>query len=352
MLAAFFALPQVASAAAIDDIKIEESQDLCGGKAAADKNYIVYATNLNATQTIDAIFKYDSVPHQQHFILFDANLNPVTDRFPKVYPRRLHPHESEKISCSFTYRAAAAPPGPSRVPLLITKQAAAYVDADSAEPLLEDGRHLTAFILQGGINDCGPGVRPPGMFYLVNLHPYARLSVSLNFREGAEIINLPPLGVERLACSNGPAKLGPVTGALLEADRVLRSTLPTEPTPAHESLQPEDASAQRSEPPALDSPGIGVIASTQNVCAGSVLPPGWIKVNDAWNPTACGNPATITYNIWTIQSIATLPVGSVVQVCKATAPSGWSIVDIRWNPTLCGHPASNQANVMAIKRHE
>src|ERR1700733_560334 len=125
VLAAILALPHVASAAAVDDIKIEQSQDLCAGNTAADKNYIVYATNLNATQTIDAIFKYDSVPHQQHFILFDANLNPLTDRFPKVYSRRLHPRESQKIGCSFTYRAAAAPPGPARVPLLITKQAAA-----------------------------------------------------------------------------------------------------------------------------------------------------------------------------------------------------------------------------------
>ena len=51
-----------ASAAAIDDIKIEESHDLCAGKDASDGNYVVYATNLNPTQTIDVTFKYDSSP--------------------------------------------------------------------------------------------------------------------------------------------------------------------------------------------------------------------------------------------------------------------------------------------------
>jgi hypothetical protein len=29
------------------------------------------------------------------------------------------------------------------------------------------------------------------------------------------------------------------------------------------------------------------IADTESVCAGEV-PSGWIKVNDAWNPTSCG----------------------------------------------------------------
>src|ERR1700722_16013782 len=85
------------TAGALDDIKVEVSQDLCEGADAHDKSVVVYATTLNANQTIDANFKYDSNPAQQHFILFDANLNPVTDRFPKYQVRRLSPHESAKI---------------------------------------------------------------------------------------------------------------------------------------------------------------------------------------------------------------------------------------------------------------
>ncbi len=73
-----------AAAAALDDVNLEVSRDLCAGAGANDKNFIVYATNLNSNQAIDANFKYDSSPAQQHFILFDAGLNPITDRFPKV----------------------------------------------------------------------------------------------------------------------------------------------------------------------------------------------------------------------------------------------------------------------------
>src|SRR5271156_1943129 len=115
------------TAAAIDDIKIEVGHDLCEGPGANDKNFIVYATNLNSSRTIDANFKYDSNPAQQHFILFDADFNPMTDRFPKLHARRLSAHESARIGCTYTYRAAPKPPGPLSVPIVVTTQSAAYV---------------------------------------------------------------------------------------------------------------------------------------------------------------------------------------------------------------------------------
>ena len=29
-------------------------------------------------------------------------------------------------------------------------------------------------------------------------------------------------------------------------------------------------------------------------------PAGWIKINDLWDPSNCGSPTTITYNVWVI----------------------------------------------------
>ncbi len=91
------------------------------------------------------------------------------------------------------------------------------------------------------------------------------------------------------------------------------------------------------------------ISETQAVCAGPI-PSGWIKVNDAWNPTVCGNPSNISYNVWTIERYDNKPVGSTMQACAAPVPSGWAIVGSNWNPTACGHPSSISNNRMTIKR--
>ena len=343
-----------AAAAPLDDISLEVSRDLCADAGANDTNFIVYATNLNANQAIDANFKYDSSPAQQHFILFDAGLNPITDRFPKFHARRLAPRETVPVGCTHTYRASPRPPGPLAVSIVITKQGASYVEANTAEAPSEDARSFAAFVLQGSINECGPGAKPPGLFYLVNLHPFARLSASMNLlddhgtRVGAVSPILPPLSSARVACSNGPSRPGPIISATLEVPPGLAGSPSPAPPPAKTQL-PEP----RERPP-VDAPtpaplSLGAILRTQNICAGSV-PPGWIKVNDAWNPTVCGNPATITYNVWTIQQLSDQPAGAVIHACRGPVPTAWAIVGTIWNPTVCGHPAANQPNVMAIKR--
>jgi hypothetical protein len=351
-LAILLAASHSVSAAAIDDVKLGVGHDLCEGAGANDKNFIVYATNLNANQTIDANFKYESNPPQQHFILFDANLNPITDRFPKFHVRRLRPHESASIGCGYTFRAAPEPPGPLSVPIVVTTQSASYVDANSAEAAPEDARSFAAFALQGGINECGPGAKAPGLFYLVNLHPYARLSASMNLlddhgaRVGTLTPTLSPLSATRVACSNGYSKPGPIANATLEVSLGVAANLPAAPPVDAKPPSPE---RPPNEPPTQAPLSLGAILTTQNVCAGSV-PPGWIRINDAWNPTVCGNPATISYNVWTIQQLNDQPVGAIIHACKGTVPLGWSIVATTWNPTVCGHPTNNQPNVMAIKR--
>src|SRR3984885_1287122 len=203
LLPALLPAPPTVTAAALDDIKLDVSHDLCEGAGANEKSVFVYATNLNSTQTIDATFKYESNPAGQHFILFDANLNPMTDRFPKFHMRRLSPRESARIGCTYTYRAAPKPPGPLSVAIVIAKQSAAYVDANAAETPPDDARSFIAFLLQGGINECAAGAKPPGLFYLVNLHPYARLSAAMNLlddhgtRIGVLNPNLSPLSATR-----------------------------------------------------------------------------------------------------------------------------------------------------------
>jgi hypothetical protein len=361
-------------AGAIDDIKVEISHDTCEGFGANDKSFVVYATNLNSNQSIDVNFKYDSSPAQQHFILFDAKFNPITDRFPKFHARRLAPQEAAPIGCTATYRASPQPPGPLRVALVIAKQSASYVEPNAPETAPEDARAFAAFYLQDGINDCAQGAKPPGLFYIVNLHPYARLSVSMGLLDdrgnhvGVLTPNLSPLRAVRAGCSNGYSKPGPITDATLEVAAGTATSLPpaapppaalplaapppAAPAPVAKPPLPEQPrESTLSEPPALPLAPLPLesILQTQNVCAGS-LPPGWIKINDAWNPTVCGNPTRIAYNVWTIQRFTDQPMGAVIHACRGAVPSGWAIVGTLWNPTVCGHPATNQPNVMAIKR--
>ena len=355
LLAMLLAASHTVSAAALDDINLEISRDVCTAAGANDKNFIVYATNLNSNQSIDANFKYDSNPSQQHFILFDAGLNPITDRFPKFQTRRLAPRETAPVGCTYTYRASPRPPGPLAVPIVIAKQSASYVDPKAADAPPEDARSFAAFLLQGGINECGPGAKPPGLFYLVNLHPYARLSASMNLlddhgtRAGVLSPNLSAFSATRVACSNGSSKPGPIASATLEVPAGATASSPPAPPPVANAQSPE-----RGEPQAIDAPtlaplSLGAILRTQSVCAGPA-PPGWIKVNDAWNPTVCGNPATITYNVWTLQQLSDQSLGAVIHACRGPVPAGWSIVGTIWNPTVCGHPTTNQPNVMVIKR--
>lgn len=373
VLALWLAASPTAMAAALDDIKIEVSHEPCDGMGANGSSVAVYATNLNSSRTIEANFKYDTNPAKQHFILFDADLNPTTDRFPKFQVRRLSPGESARIGCTSTYRAAPQPPGPLSVPIVITKQSAAYADATAAAAPEESARSFAAFLLQGGVNACPSGAKPPGLFYLVNLHPYARLSASLNLfdEHGARIgvlnPNLSPLGAARLGCSNGSTSPGPIIDATLEAPLGAAAGQATAPLPATPqqapatpppAAPPPDAmlrAPDHREPPTSEAPpaplALGAILRTQNVCAGAVTS-GWIKINDAWNPTVCGKPAIITYNVWTLQQLSDQPVGAVIHACKGPVPSGWALVGTAWNPTVCGHPATNQLNVMVIKRLE
>jgi hypothetical protein len=87
------------------------------------------------------------------------------------------------------------------------------------------------------------------------------------------------------------------------------------------------------------------------ICRGSPIPLGWIKVNDDWSPTSCGNPSSLTYNVWYIERYDDKPVGSTMRVCSsASTPPGWVDINYDWSPTSCGHPSSITNNVKYIRR--
>jgi hypothetical protein len=91
-------------------------------------------------------------------------------------------------------------------------------------------------------------------------------------------------------------------------------------------------------------------AEVITACTGSPVPSGYIKVNDNWDPTACGSPSTITYNVSTYQRYDNKPVGAVMSVCAGAIPSGWVLSNTYWSPTSCGHPSSVFDNMYSIKR--
>jgi len=76
MLGAALVFSNAAIGAAIDDVQLQVGQERCQGFKDSDQSHVVYATNSNSTRPITVRFKYDSVPSKQHFILFDAALNP------------------------------------------------------------------------------------------------------------------------------------------------------------------------------------------------------------------------------------------------------------------------------------
>lgn len=104
-------------------------------------------------------------------------------------------------------------------------------------------------------------------------------------------------------------------------------------------------------PPPPNTGGItgGSAIEIVTICAGQI-PAGWIKIDDHWNPTSCGNPTLISYNVFTIAQYNNQPVGMVMRACAGAVPSGWVKTESRWNPQSCAHPVRNSENEMVIRR--
>jgi hypothetical protein len=204
-----------ATAAAIDDIQVSVSTQSCDGFDPSAKSFIVYAKNNNTSQPISATFKYDSNPGGQTFSMWDANVAPYTDIFPKNLEIRIAPSATVPIGCTINYRPSPTPMSVNLVPVTISATGASYVNPSSPNPPSEDPRAFSAFALQTGFSACTGGGRPAGLLYLQNLHPYARLVVSIQLVGGTMGQDLPPLGATRVGCSNGPQSPARILSAKL-----------------------------------------------------------------------------------------------------------------------------------------
>jgi hypothetical protein len=114
-----------------------------------------------------------------------------------------------------------------------------------------------------------------------------------------------------------------------------------------EQIEQEARREQQELKPVVEIPMIAII----DVCAGSPIPSGYIKTNDHWDPTKCGNPSSIDYNVWTLTRYIDKPVGTIMDVCaNAPVPQGWVVIGTRWDPTSCGHPSAIDQNIKRIQR--
>lgn len=99
------------------------------------------------------------------------------------------------------------------------------------------------------------------------------------------------------------------------------------------------------------APALNVPFTVMRICASSPVPEGWIKIDDEWSPSSCGNPTGITYNVWLIESYNDKPVGSQMRVCaSAPTPRNWVEINNEWSPSSCGHPTGIMNNVKIIRR--
>jgi hypothetical protein len=89
--------------------------------------------------------------------------------------------------------------------------------------------------------------------------------------------------------------------------------------------------------------------ATQNICATSTVPDGWITIGISSDPTRCG-PASMN-NIRSIEQYTSVPVGGTINVCSsAPTPTGWSSIAVSTDPTKCGHTGTQVGNIKTIKR--
>jgi hypothetical protein len=89
-------------------------------------------------------------------------------------------------------------------------------------------------------------------------------------------------------------------------------------------------------------------------CAGAPTGPGYVAIDDYWDPVRCGSPPTVEPNVVVLAQLPeAAPDGGPpsLEVCAyATTPPGWRIIGERWDPTRCGRPAAAAMNVRRIRR--
>jgi hypothetical protein len=91
----------------------------------------------------------------------------------------------------------------------------------------------------------------------------------------------------------------------------------------------------------------------KSVCCSEDVPAGWIKVDDTWSPTSCGNPTSETFNRCVLQQYTVVGRGGTLDVCaSAPVPPDWEEVGSHRDGRKCGHPGPQfpAHNVKTIRR--
>lgn len=90
--------------------------------------------------------------------------------------------------------------------------------------------------------------------------------------------------------------------------------------------------------------------SIEKVCAGTTRP-GWVMVDDLHDANL-GCPDNGPHNVWVIEKLDDLPVGSTLEICHVpVVPLRWYLAGNKWDSERCGHPVNKGAdNIMIIRR--
>jgi hypothetical protein len=94
--------------------------------------------------------------------------------------------------------------------------------------------------------------------------------------------------------------------------------------------------------------------TTHTACASTDLGPDYVLIDDYWDPTRCGSPASVEANVWVL---AELPEATQadphpsIEICAyGTPPAGWTVISERWDPTRCGRPGAIGPNIRLIRK--
>lgn len=218
------AKPAKAPPAAASLVSVRLSSEACDGVPTFNPGIRsrFYATNASKTRSVSVDLKYDSNPSGLGFNILDGDKGPVAEKFPLHRKLVLAPGERRMVGCATMYRTDVGGDAYMRVPMAITLDSAAYVEAGQAEPAEEPasfGRFLTQTLPDRTI--CQN--KTPAYLYLANANPGRTISFRLsmvdrkNHQVDEKTVTLPPMSNERLGCSKADA-------ANPAADKILSAT--------------------------------------------------------------------------------------------------------------------------------
>lgn len=218
------AKPTKAPPAAASVVSVRLSSEACEGVTTFNPGIRskFYATNSSKTRSVDVDLKYDTNPSGLGFSILDGGKGPVAEKFPLHRKLILAPGERRMVGCATMYRTDVGGDAYMRVPMAITLDSAAYVEAGQSEPAEEPasfGRFLTQALPDRTV--CQN--KTPAYLYLANANPGRSISFRLSMvdRKNRQVdektVTLPPMSNERIGCAKPDA-------VNLAADKILSAT--------------------------------------------------------------------------------------------------------------------------------